>query len=133
VFQSGVVQLQVSDLSALEVAKIYLQEVYWLYWLPKTWISDCDYTFLSTLWKELSRLADVQLSMSSSYHPQTNGQTERVNQRMETFLWCFVNDCPSKWFDWVFLAIFSTILVGTQLSSLPHLRCSVVILQDSLG
>jgi len=44
--------------------------------------------------------------MSSAYHPQTDGQTERVNQCMETFLRCFVNAVPSKWFDRIHLAEF---------------------------
>lgn len=51
-------------------------------------------------------MADVQLKMSSAYHPQTDGKTERVNQCMETFLRRFVNAAPSKWFDWIHLAEF---------------------------
>jgi hypothetical protein len=42
--------------------------------------------------------------MSSSYHPQSDGQTERLNQTMETFLRCFANACPSKWSSWLPLA-----------------------------
>ena len=44
--------------------------------------------------------------MSSAYHPQTDGQTERVNQCMETFLRCFVHATPVKWFEWLHLAEF---------------------------
>ena len=44
--------------------------------------------------------------MSSSYHPQFDGQTEHLNQSMETFLRCFVNACPSKWSSWIALAEF---------------------------
>nr|AAN59765.1 Putative retroelement [Oryza sativa Japonica Group]ABF94451.1 retrotransposon protein, putative, unclassified [Oryza sativa Japonica Group] len=46
----------------------------------------------------------TQLRMSSSYHPQTDGQTERVNQCLETFLRCFVHTCPSQWSKWLALA-----------------------------
>jgi len=42
--------------------------------------------------------------MSSSYHPQTDGQTERLNQCVENFLRCLVNACPKKWLDWLPLA-----------------------------
>jgi hypothetical protein len=49
-------------------------------------------------------LADVQLCMSSGYHPQSDGQSERVNQCMDTFLRCFVNACPKKWISWLSLA-----------------------------
>lgn len=51
-------------------------------------------------------MADVQLCMSSAYHPQSDGQTERVNQCMETYLRCFVCACPSKWSSWLSSAEF---------------------------
>ncbi|CAN6244705.1 unnamed protein product [Urochloa humidicola] len=44
--------------------------------------------------------------MSSSYHPQSDGQTERTNQTMETFLRCFVNACPNRWLNWLSQAEF---------------------------
>jgi len=44
--------------------------------------------------------------MSSAYHPQSDGKTEHLNQTMETFLRCFVNACPTKWFQWLPLAEF---------------------------
>lgn len=90
--------------SALTMAKLFLQHVYRLHGLPSSIISDRDRVFTSQLWQELFRLADVSLKMSSAYHPQTDGQTERVNQCMETFLQCFANACPTKWLDWIYLA-----------------------------
>lgn len=90
--------------TALTVAKLFLQHVYRLHGLPSSIISDRDRVFTSQVWQELFRLANVSLKMSSAYHPQTNGQTERVNQCMETFLLCFANACPSKWIDWIYLA-----------------------------
>ena len=42
--------------------------------------------------------------MSTAYHPETDGQTERLNQCMETFLYCFVHSCPRKWSTWLSLA-----------------------------
>jgi hypothetical protein len=51
-------------------------------------------------------MVGVALHMSSSYHPQTDGQTERVNQCLETFLRCFVHACPKQWAKWLPLAQF---------------------------
>lgn len=92
--------------TASGVAKVFLNQVYRLHGLPAAIISDQDRIFTSNFWRELFRLADVQLDMSSSYHPQTDGQTERLNQSMETFLRCFANACPSKWSTWLPLAEF---------------------------
>ena len=92
--------------TALSVAKAYLDNVYKLHGLPMSLISDRDRVFTSKLWQELFSLAGVSLRMSSSYHPQTDGQTERVNQCMETFLRCFVHACPTKWIQWLSLAEF---------------------------
>lgn len=90
--------------TAFTVAKLFIQHVYRLHGLPTSIVSDRDRVFTSQLWQELFRLANVSLKMSSAYHPQTDGQTERVNQCMEMFLRCFANACPNKWIDWVYLA-----------------------------
>lgn len=44
--------------------------------------------------------------MGSTYHPQTDSQTERLNQCLETFLYCLVSSCPKKWKDYLPLAEF---------------------------
>ena len=67
-------------------------------------MSDRDPVFTSKLWQELFTRARVSLHMSSAYHPQSDGQTERVNQCLETYLRCFVHTCPSKWIKWLSLA-----------------------------
>jgi transposase InsO family protein len=69
-------------------------------------VSDRDKIFLSTLWQELFRLAGVQLCMSSVYHPQTDGQSERVNQCLENFPCCFMHACPHQWSKWLSVAQF---------------------------
>ena len=91
-------------LSAQSVAKLFLNQVYKLHGMPASIVSDQDCIFCSAFWKELFRLADVKLQMNSSYHPQMDGQTECVNQCMETFLRYFVHACPSKWSQWLALA-----------------------------
>lgn len=90
--------------TAWSVAKAYLDNVYKLHGLPKYLISDRDRVFTSTLWKELFKGSGTQLCMSTAYHPQTDGQTERVNQCLEGYLRCFVNSSPGKWHSWLSLA-----------------------------
>jgi transposase InsO family protein len=90
----------------MTVAKAYMDNVYKLHSMPVSLISDRDSVFTSNLWRELFTLTGVTLRMSSAYHPQTDGQTERVNQCLETYLRCFVHACPTKWMSWLSLAKF---------------------------
>jgi hypothetical protein len=92
--------------TASGVAKSFLDNIYKLHGLPSVIITDRDRIFTSKFWQELFKLADVTLHMTSAYHPQSDGQTERLNRTMETFLRCFVNACPTKWLQWLPLAEF---------------------------
>lgn len=92
--------------SALEVAKVYMNEVYKLHGMPQAMISDRNRIFTSQLWKELFKLSRTDLRMSSAYHPQSDGQTERVNQSVEAYLHCFTQSNPSQWSQWLSLAEF---------------------------
>lgn len=92
--------------TAAGVAKIFMNNVYKLHGLPQAIVTDRDRIFTSAWWKELFRLADVSLCMSTSYHPQSDGQTESLNQTMETYRRCFVNAAPNKWSEWLSLAEF---------------------------
>lgn len=92
--------------TALSVAKQYMLHVYKLHGLPTAMVSDRDKIFTSRLWQELFHLTGVELRMSSAYHPQSDGQTERVNQCLETFLRYSANAAPNKWYDYLHLAEF---------------------------
>uniref|UniRef100_A0A0A9BXC1 Uncharacterized protein n=1 Tax=Arundo donax TaxID=35708 RepID=A0A0A9BXC1_ARUDO len=88
---------------ALQVAQVYFNNVYKLHGLPEVIISDRDCIFTSRLWQELFKLSDTRLMMSS-YHPQTDRQTERLNQCLEAYLRCAIHSCPKKWNAWLPLA-----------------------------
>ena len=92
--------------SALVVAKAFLHTVVKLHGPPHTIVSDRDKIFTSHFWKDLFKLWDTKLLMSTAYHPQTDGQSERVNKCLEMFLRCAVHDTPTKWHSWLPLAEF---------------------------
>lgn len=92
--------------TAFQIALTCITHIYKLHGLPKAIISDRDKVFTSLVWKELFKLLKVTLLMSSAYHLQTDGQTERVNQCLKTYLRCFVHSCPQKWSSWLPLAEF---------------------------
>lgn len=92
-----------------KVAHSYLDNVYKLHGLPATIVSDRDLVFTSKYWKELFRIIGTGLNMSTPYHPQTDEQTERVNQCLEIYLRCFIHACPSKWSQYLALLNFGTI------------------------
>ena len=86
---------------AEEVAKIFLDHIYKFHGLPATILTNKDRIFTSLFWRELFRHLGVKLLLSTSYHLQTDGQIERVNQCLETYLWCINMHCPNKWNHWI--------------------------------
>ncbi|GJP56271.1 hypothetical protein CLOM_g15346, partial [Closterium sp. NIES-68] len=63
-----------------ETAQLFVRHIISQHGIPTTLISDRDPKFTSKFWKELMSLLGTKLAMSSAYHPQTDGQTERLNQ-----------------------------------------------------
>jgi transposase InsO family protein len=88
------------------VAMAYMDHVFKLHGFPEALISDRDRIFTSQLWQQLFKLTRIELRMSTSYHPQSYGQTERVNHCLEAYLRCFVHACPKQWKQWLTLAEF---------------------------
>ena len=75
--------------------------------ISKVIISNIDANITSIFWKELFEGLETQLSFSTSYHPQTNGQTERTNHILEDTLHMYVMEKPSKWEDYLRLVEFT--------------------------
>jgi hypothetical protein len=90
--------------TAQMVATKFLDTVVKLHGPPLSIVSDRDKVFTSNFWQDLFKLMHTELNMSTAYHPQTDGQTERVNQSLEMYLRCSVHDRPKKWAAWIPLA-----------------------------
>ena len=90
--------------TASAIVQLFLDNIVKLHGLPQSIVSDWDTIFVSAFWRELFKLYKVNLLMSTTYHPQTDGQTERVNQCLEMFLRCAVQDAPATWKAWLSLA-----------------------------
>ena len=84
-----------------------MNEIFILHELPKATYLDRDSKFTYKFWKGLFQELGKQLDISTSYHPQTDGQTKRSNQVHEDMLRMYVMDKPSKWEDYLHLVEFA--------------------------
>ena len=79
------------------VARVFIYEIVRLHGFLKKIISERDHTFTSILWTRMQSALGTQLNLSSTYHPETNGQTERVNQVIKDMLRMYVMDHQTQW------------------------------------
>ncbi|KAL0190875.1 hypothetical protein M9458_013573, partial [Cirrhinus mrigala] len=83
--------------SAKTTAELILEHVVRLHGFPKDIVSDRGPQFTAKFWQAFCRLIGTTSSLSSGFHPQTNGQTERANQQLERFLRCFAGEHQRPW------------------------------------
>ncbi|KAI2645310.1 Transposon Tf2-6 polyprotein [Labeo rohita] len=101
--------------SAKTTAELILEHVVRLHGFPKDIVSDRGPQFTAKFWQAFCRLVGTTSSLSSGFHPQTNGQTERANQQLERFLLCFASEHQRSW---------ASYLVWAELSNNPHTSTS---------
>jgi hypothetical protein len=80
-----------------QLAKVMHRDVFRHFGLTRKLISDRDPRLMSDLWQTLSRVFGTKLNISTSYHPQRDGQTERVNQTWEQVIRCYVHPLHDDW------------------------------------
>jgi hypothetical protein len=95
-----------TTVTALRAMRLYLQHVWKLHGLPQTMISDRSPQFVAQFTRELYRLLGIKLAASTAYHPQTDGQTEHVNQELKQYLQVFVSKRQDNWTELLPLAEF---------------------------
>jgi hypothetical protein len=86
-----------TTITAPQLAALFFREIIRHHGIPTSIISDRDPRFTSSFWNELWKLLGTKLAMSTAYHPQTDGQTERVNRIIEDMLRAYVNYNQNDW------------------------------------
>ena len=92
--------------SAAGTARLFVQHVWKHHGLPRKVVSDRGPQFVAEFTRELYRILGIRLAATTAYHPQGDGQTERVNQELEQYLQIFVNQRQDDWTDLLPLAEF---------------------------
>ena len=93
--------------SAEGLARLFRDNVWKLHGLPESIISDRGPQFAAGLMKELNEMLQIKRKLSTAFHPQTNGQTERVNQELEQYLRMFIDHRQEQWPEQLGIAEFT--------------------------
>ncbi|KAI2663491.1 Transposon Tf2-6 polyprotein [Labeo rohita] len=93
--------------SAKTTAELILEHVVRLHGFPQDIVSDRGPQFTAKFWQAFCCLVGTTSSLSSGFHPQTNGQTERANQQLERFLRCFASEHQRSWASYLVWAELS--------------------------
>eukprot|EP00736_Rhodelphis_marinus_P011688 Rmarinus@m.20211 len=83
--------------AASDVARLYFGSIVKLHGIPQSLVSDRDVRFTSRFWRTLMDECGVKRNMSSAFHPQTDGQTERVNRVLEEMVRCYIGPLFNDW------------------------------------
>jgi hypothetical protein len=89
-----------------KIVDIYMREFSRMHDVPKTIVSDKDTKFISNFWNRLFKGFGTNLNFSTTYHPESDGKTKRVNHVIEYMIRMYVMDKPSKWEDYITLVEF---------------------------
>lgn len=96
-----------TEVDSVGNARLFRDNVWRHHGLPEQIISDRGSQFVSDFTRELNRLLGIQTKPSTAFHPQTDGQTERINQEIEQYLRMFANQRQDDWAEWLPLAEFA--------------------------
>ena len=125
--------------TSAKLAKIYKTRIICLHGVLRTIISDWGTQFTSKFWNQLHETLGTRLEFSTTFHPQTDGQTERVNQILEDMLRACALDYESSWDDNLPYAEFSynnsyqASLKMAPFEALYGRRCRTPLSWDEVG
>src|SRR5204863_8578327 len=122
--------IPMEGLSAEELATAFTNRVYALHGVPDNIVSDRGTQFISEFWRHLSERLSIALKHSSSFHPETDGQTERLNAGVEQYLRAFMNFLQDNWVDWLPLAEFAANNVASEIPGSPRFSRTTGFIHD---
>ncbi|KAK2917253.1 hypothetical protein Q8A73_003999 [Channa argus] len=111
--------------TATETAELLTQHVLRLHGIPRDIVSDCGPQFVSQVWKAFCKALGATVSLSSGFHPQSNGQTERANQSLETALRCVTSSNPATWSSFIPWIEYAHNSLTSSATGLSPFMCSL--------
>ncbi|KAK2908400.1 hypothetical protein Q8A73_009473 [Channa argus] len=111
--------------TATETAELLNQHVLRLHGIPRDIVSDRGPQFVSQVWKAFCKALGATVSLSSGFHPQSNGQTERANQSLETALRCVTSSNPATWSSFIPWIEYAHNSLTSSATGLSPFMCSL--------
>ncbi|MBW0496243.1 hypothetical protein O181_035958 [Austropuccinia psidii MF-1] len=96
-----------STITSLSLAQVFISHVLSKHVLLISIFSDRGSLFVSSFWTQLCQQFKISRDFSTSFHPETDGQTRRVNQILEQYLWVYFSYHQDDWHTWLPLAEFA--------------------------
>ncbi|MBW0584341.1 hypothetical protein O181_124056 [Austropuccinia psidii MF-1] len=98
---------RMSSITSLDFAHLFIKNIFSKHGLPSRIVSHRGPLFVSSFWTNLCQQLKISRVLSTAYHPEADGQTERVNWILEQYLWMYVSYHQDDWNTWLPLAEFS--------------------------
>ncbi|MBW0522556.1 hypothetical protein O181_062271 [Austropuccinia psidii MF-1] len=95
---------KMSSITSLVMANLFIKNIFSKHGLPSSIVSDRGPIFVSSFWTNICQQLKISRDLSTPYHPETDGQTERVNQILEQYLQIYFSYNQDDWNTWLPLA-----------------------------
>ena len=106
----------IEGILAKGLARLFRDNIWKLHRLPESIVSDRGPQFAAKLTKELNRMLGIETKLLTAFHPQTDGQTEQMNQNLEQYLQFFVDHRQKDWLEWLAFATNNKVYLAIKIS-----------------
>ena len=94
------------EISVEGLTRLFRDNIWKLHGLLESMISDRRPQFIAELTKKLNRMLEIEMKLSIAFHPQTDRQTEQINQELKQYFWFFVDHRQKNCLEWLILVEF---------------------------